>query len=242
MKVIAIIQARMSSTRLPGKVLMKIAGKPMLWYLIMRLKKSSLIKTVVVATSTQKEDDVIVKFCRQERLQVFRGNLANVLDRYYQTALKFSADIVIRLTSDCPLIDHTLIEKGLDLFTKHNSDYVSNTVRRTFPRGFDFEIISFKALKEAQKRAKELAELEHVTPYIWRYHPDDFNIRQLIQQRNNSAYRLTVDTPEDFQLVKILIEKYHAHTRSFSEIIRILDHHPDLTIINKHVEQKKYGL
>lgn len=239
--IIAIIQARMSSTRLPAKVLLPIGGKPVLEYVIARTRQAVSINNVVIATTKNAEDNAIVDFCKNNSTDFYRGDLHNVLDRYFQAAKLYKADVIIRVTSDCPLVDGMLIDRGLQLFRSEGFEYVSNTVTRTFPRGFDFEIFTFDALKTAHTRATDEAEKEHVTPYIWRNHPQDFKIAQVTQQKDASKYRITIDTPEDFEVLRLLIEKYGAHRKNASEIIDILDQHPEIARINEHIEQKQYG-
>jgi len=236
-KTIAIIQARMSSTRLPGKVLMKIKGKPMLWYVVSRMKKANLIDEIIVATSKSRLDGAIVNFCEVNRIKCFRGSLQNVLARYYKCAKENNADIVVRITSDCPLIDGKLIDEGIVRFKSTRPDYLSNTIERTFPRGFDFEIFTFAALERAFLNAKDKIEKEHVTPYIWK-RPRLFRLKQFNLDSDKSFYRLTVDTEEDYQVVKLMIGKYNADQKSCLAISRILDAHPRISMINRDVEQK----
>jgi len=241
MNTVAIIQARISSMRLPGKVLIDICGKPMLWYVVKRTKWAKHINKVVVATSTESFDNPIVDFCKKYKIGYFRGDLEDVLSRYYHCARKYKADVIVRVTADCPLIDGTLIDRGLATLRKSKTDYLSNTVVRTFPRGFDFEIFKFSALNKAYRNTKEDPEKEHVTPYIWRNHPEKFKIGQLKRRGDKSGYRITVDTWEDFKVVKELIEKFSAHEKNAEEIIEILDKHPELVKINKNIDQKHYG-
>lgn len=238
MKTVIILQARMSSTRLPEKVLKKFANKPMLHYVFLRASAATVNK-VIIATSTDRSDDPIVAYCQQHHFPVFRGNLNDVLDRFYHAAKFEKADVVIRVTADCPLIDGGLISQGLTQFLKEQPDYLSNTVVRTYPRGFDFEIFTFKALETAWRGAGNDLEREHVTPYIYRTHPEKFIIRQLTQQLNASRYQLTVDTAEDLKLLTILIEKYHAHHLDYKQIIALLDAHPELSLINQGVARGK---
>src|SRR3989344_9493082 len=153
MKIVAIIQARMTSTRFPGKVLKAIADKSMLWYVVNRTRAAKKTDEVVVASSTDSSDDLIENFCKRNRIKYFRGDLDNVLKRYYETAKKFNATVVVRITSDCPLIDGRLIDEGINQFLENGYDYLSNLVERTFPRGFDFEIITFKALEKVYNNA-----------------------------------------------------------------------------------------
>jgi len=241
MNIVAIIQARMSSTRFPGKVLKKIGGKPMLWYVVSRTRTAKKIRDVVVATSIDPLDDLIENFCKSNKIKYFRGDLDNVLKRYYDTAKKFNADVIVRVTSDCPLIDGKLIDEGLKEFIGGDYDYLSSTVERTFPRGFDFEILKFSALENAYKNAAEEPEKEHVTPYIWRNHPEQFKICKITRPVDKSGFRVTVDTPEDLNVIKILIAKYGADKKTVDEIIEILDNHPEISQLNAHIEQKHYG-
>lgn len=241
MKIVAIVQARMSSLRLPGKVLMTIAGKPMLWYVVERVSLAKKIDHVVVATSTDPSDDVIVDFCKKNKISYFRGELENVLKRYFDCAKKFGADVIIRITADCPLVDGALIDKGIDKYLKSGLDYLSNTIERTYPRGFDFEVFNFEVLDTAHRNATEEPEKEHVTPYIWRNHPNDFSIGQLKSKINKSKYRVTVDTKKDLDVIKILVEKYGADKKDATGIINLLDNHPEIAAINRSVEQKHYG-
>lgn len=240
MKTVAIIQARMTSTRLPGKVMMTIGGKPMLWYVLNRTRWAKSLSDVIIATSTDKSDDAIVEFCKKHKISYFRGSLEDVLSRYYHAAKKAGADIIVRVTADCPLVDGHLIDKGIELFNKTNADYLSNTIRRTFPRGFDFEILRFEILEKAYLMAKSRADREHVTGFVWRNENGQFKIKNLKSKMNKSKWRLTVDVAEDFKLVKILIEKYRASDKNYYLIVKILDSHPEIMAINAHIEQKKY--
>lgn len=241
MKINAIIQARMTSTRLPGKVLMSIHDKPLLWYVVNRLNKSKYLDKIIIATSTDYTDDPIVEFCQSEKFQFFRGDLVNVLKRYYDCARVFKSDTIVRITGDCPLIDINLVDQGIKIFKAKKIDYLTNIVKRTYPRGFDFEVISMNCLTQAYNRSTEFAEKEHVTPYIWKTHSDQFNIYHLKQKNDKSFYRLTVDTKQDLELINILIEKYHAHKLNPEQITEILDNHPELVEINHDVKQKEYG-
>lgn len=241
MNTVAIIQARMTSTRLPGKVLMKIAGKPMLWYVIKRTRLAKLINCVVVATSIDSTDNQIVDFCRIHKINYFRGSLDDVLSRYYHAARKYKADVIVRITADCPLVDGKLVDKGLKIFKRKKVDYLSNTIERTFPRGFDFEIFTKKTLIRMHKNAKDATEREHVTPYIYQSHPEDFSVLNLKNSANRSSFRITVDTKDDLKLIKILIEKYGADNKNFEWIISLLEKYPDLVVINQNVRNKLYG-
>lgn len=234
-----ITQARMTSTRLPGKIFMEVKNKPLLQYHIERLKQTGL--EIAIATTTNLTDDCVFDFANANSVKVHRGSENNVLSRYYEAAAKFGYDIIIRVTSDCPLIDPHLIRNGVEKYLKLNNPnlYMSVGVERTFARGFDFEIFSFQSLEEAYRSAIEESDIEHVTPYIWRNRSGKIELYHVKQTENNSNFRITVDTAEDFELIKILIEEYNADALSHVEIENILKTHPELVAINYHIEQKK---
>ena len=232
-----IIQARMESTRLPGKVLMNISNKPVLWYVLKRCQEAKVDK-IVVATTTRPEDEKIVNFCKKNKTMCFRGSSEDVLQRYYQCAKKYKVTTIIRVTGDCPLIDASLINRALMVFLKSKVDYLSNTVKRTFPRGFDFETFSFEALAKAFKNAVSEYDREHVTPYIWKNRDNSYKIGYFTQKKDASKYRITVDTKEDFLVIKHLIVKYKANLLNYKEITKLLDNHPEIVRINQNIEQK----
>jgi len=234
-----IIQARMGSSRLPSKIMMLIAGVPVFKYQLDRI--SGLNAPVFIATTVKPADDQVVKFAEEQGLPYYRGSEENVLSRYYHCAVEFNLDIIVRLTSDCPFIDADIINEGISQYIAADNDqlYLSNTLNRTYPRGADFEIFSFKMLEDAFNNATELSDMEHVTPYIWKNREDKFKIIQLEQDKNYSDFRLTLDTKEDLELIIKLIEVYAAHKLSMTQICDILDQHPELPLINSHIEQKK---
>lgn len=241
MKTVAIIQARMGSTRLPGKVLKKVLGKPLLEYQLERVKKSRLIDEIVVATTVKEQDQPIVDFCTEKGVSCYRGSEEDVLARYYEAAKAYEADIVVRLTSDCPVIDPGVIDRVIQAFLEdEEADYVSNTLERTFPRGMDTEVFSFQALEQAFQSARMQSEREHVTPYIWK-NSDRFSIKSVFHRDDLSIHRWTVDTPEDFELIKKMIEHLYRVQRDFSmeDMLQLLDQHPQWKEINAHIEQKK---
>jgi len=166
MKTVAIIQARSTSTRLPNKVMMKINGVPMISLLLERIKNSNQIDEIIVASTESKEDDQLINFVNGEGYNTYRGSESNVLDRYYQAALEFNAENVVRLTADCPLLDFRLIDEIVREFKSSEVDYLSNTIEPTFPDGLDIEVFSMYALKKAWKNAKTAFDKEHVTPFI----------------------------------------------------------------------------
>ncbi|WP_163538889.1 glycosyltransferase family protein [Gracilibacillus sp. YIM 98692] len=242
MNIVAIIQARMGSSRLQGKVLKEVMSKPLLEYQLQRVKKSELITDVVVATTLLPSDDLIIDLCNELNIKTFRGPENNVLERYYQAAREYDANIIVRMTGDCPLIDPFIIDKVIDNYIDNEYDYVSNTQIRTYPRGMDVEVFSGKALKSAYDNAKKGYEKEHVTPYIYlnkRY----FNIGQVQYKENYSKYRLTVDTAEDFNLISEILKSIYPNKQLFTlnDIIYLLEKEPELIEINKHVKQKKLG-
>lgn len=235
-----ITQARMTSSRLPGKIFKEIKNKTLLQYHIERLQKTGL--NVIIATTTNTTDDIVSEYAQKNNISFYRGNEQNVLSRFYEAALKYNLEVIIRVTSDCPLIDQHLIRNGVEKYIQMNNPnlYVSNCFPRTYARGFDFEIFSFQALKEAYENATEIADKEHVTSYIHQNKSGKTEFYNINQTNNNSHLRITVDTPEDFELIKQLIEKYNAENLSYNEIETLLNQHPELTSINKHIEQKKF--
>lgn len=234
-----ITQARMTSTRLPGKIMLKAAGVPMLKHHINRLKMSGI--PLIIATTTNKDDDVIVDFAHAEKLSVHRGDELNVLSRFYECAINHELDVVIRVTSDCPLIDGNLIKQAFEQYQHWGNSriYYSNCLERTFPRGFDFEIFSFELVKEAFENATADFEKEHVTPYINRNKSGKVEIRHLLAEDDFSHLRITLDAPDDYRLIKTLIEDHHAEQFDYRGIISIFENNPELAKINAHIEQKK---
>ncbi|KAA5544768.1 cytidylyltransferase domain-containing protein [Adhaeribacter rhizoryzae] len=234
-----ITQARMTSTRLPGKVLLFLGSKPILQYHLDRLQQSNL--PIFIATTTNHSDDPLVGFAQAHQIPFYRGDEQNVLSRYYECAKQNNLDVIVRVTSDCPLIDGNLIAAAVQeyLQTPDKQLYLSNCLVRTYPRGFDFEIFSFALLEEAYLKANITSDLEHVTPYINQNKSGQVHFSHFTQPEDKSQYRITLDTPEDFALIRILIQQYKAHQLSANEIIALLDAHPELVRINAAVEQKK---
>jgi len=244
-KVLCIVQARMGSTRLPGKVLKIVEGKSLLEHLIDRLKYAKRINKIVIATTVNRKDDAIVDLCKRIKIDWFRGSEEDVLDRYYQCARKYKAKIIIRVTSDCPVIDPEIIDKMIDCYFKNKDevDYLSNVIPvRTYPLGLDVEIFSFSSLKRAWKEAKKQPDREHVTPYIY-MHPKNFKIYNFKDRKNYSKYRWTVDTQEDLNLIKEIYSHLYKPDRIFlyRDILKLFEENPTLANINKNVKQKEYG-
>lgn len=242
MKVAAIIQARMGSTRLPGKVLKKVLGKTLLDYQIERVKRAKTIDEIIIATTTKESDDPIAQICQQLSIPYYRGSEEDVLSRYYEAATKFNVDVVVRLTSDCPIIDPNIIDKVVEhyLENKDRYDYVSNTLTRTYPRGLDTEVMLYEVLKRVHEEAKELVYREHVTAYIY-HHPDQFRLCNVSNEKNESKHRWTVDTEEDFELIEKIISKLYPENTYFNmdDVLKLIDENPTWIDINSHIEQKK---
>lgn len=234
-----ITQARMTSSRLPGKIFKRVNNVPLLKYHIERILKTGF--RVIVATTANSTDDIVAEFAQDNNIDFYRGSETNVLSRFYEAAVKFKLDTIIRVTSDCPLVDPYLIRNNVENYVQLNDKklYMSNGIERTYARGFDFEVFSFELLKEAHENATDLSDLEHVTPYIWKNRSGNVTLFSVQQADNNSNLRVTVDTQEDFELVKILIEKYDVEKLAYSEIEAILLQHPELIALNSHIEQKK---
>jgi spore coat polysaccharide biosynthesis protein SpsF (cytidylyltransferase family) len=234
-KIVAIVQARMGSTRLPGKVMMEICGKEVLLHIIDRLKACKLLDKIVIATTLSDKDDVIFDAVNNydKSIGLFRGSEENVLERYYLAAKKFDADIIVRVTSDDPLID----PKGLDLliqnFLDSDCDYCSNNMIRTFPLGIDAEVFSYKALEKAWKEAPPF-EKEHVTEYIIN-NQDKFKLINVKNGKDLSHLRWTLDYPEDFIFIKEVYERLYSKDNIFDmdDILELLNKEPYLTEINK---------
>ena len=234
-----ITQARMTSTRLPGKVLLQAAGRSMLEHHLDRLAAADL--PVIVATTTNSTDDPVAELASKAGAALTRGSEHDVLARFAQAVREHGPRTVVRVTSDCPLIDGHLIRAGVEAFLAAGDPtaYASNVLPRSYPRGLDFEIFSADALLRAETHATAPAEREHVTP--WFYTDPARRKLPLIADRDASAYRLTLDTPDDLRLLRILIEQYDAHLLDAAGLVALLDDHPELAAINAHVEQKKLG-
>jgi len=243
MNIVCIIQARIGSTRLPGKVLKEICGKTVLEHDIDRLKRVKNIDEIVIATTTLEKDNVIVNEAKRLGVKIFRGSEENVLSRYYYAAKESNAEVIVRVTSDCPLIDSEITEGIIQYFVDNNSkyDYVSNTIKRTYPRGLDTEVFSSDALKKAFNEATLDSNKEHVTPYIWS-NPNIFRLGYFMNNIDYSDLRWTLDTEEDFELInRIYKHLYIKKNNEFNmnDIIDLYNRYPELREINKNITQKK---
>jgi len=239
MKKVGIIsQARMTSSRLPGKVLLPAGGKPMLVHHVNRLKEAEA--PLYLAITDRPEDDPLEDFAKAHRLIYFRGDEDDVLSRFYHLATRESLDIIVRVTSDCPLIDGALVKQGIDRFLAEGDDrvYLSNCQKRTYPVGMDFEIISYELLAEAQKSAVHDHEREHVMPYFYQGRCD-CRILHVTQEADHSSERLTLDTQDDYELLRTLIENFEGLSCDHVGLSDLLTEHPLLFSINASTEQKK---
>lgn len=242
MKVVCIMQARVGSSRLPEKVLKEIAGKTVLEHDVDRLKRVKRIDEIVIATTVEEKDYKIVDESKRLGVKFFRGSEEDVLSRYYFAAKENNADVVIRVTSDCPLLDSEItddiIKFYLDNYPKY--DYVSNTLDRTYPRGLDTEVFSFKALEKAFNEAKEKFEREHVTPFIGGNN-NVFSNYQFKDNEDNSHLRLTLDTDEDLELITEVYSELYDIDENFGlkDIVNLFKKRPELIDINSEIEQKK---
>ena len=239
MRVLAIIQARMASTRLPGKVLRPIEGRSMLGWVCERVRRASTIDGLVVATTTEPDDRQIVDECGRMRVPVFRGSERDVLERYHKAARLHAADVVVRITADCPLIDPGVIDLVVHEFMDHSPDYASNTLRRTWPRGLDTEVMTAAALQRARREATEPYERVHVTPYLYR-HPELFRLHAVTGDEDHSGARWTVDTPEDLEFVRVVYRRL-ADIGSFSwyDVLYLTANEPEIAELNRGVRHKE---
>ena len=234
-----IVQARMGSSRLPGKVMEKIEGKFLLDYVLEQLKAAKNIDKIIIATTTLSNDEVICKFLSSKNIEFFRGSSEDVLDRYYQCAKKFSIDIIVRITADNPLIDPNIIDMMINEYENKKVDYLTNTLERTFPYGTEVEIFSSKILENTWKNAKKPSEREHVTPFI--YNPKNKFILNSIENEKNISYlRYTVDKIEDLLLVKEIVKNISTRPILLQDIINLQREKPEIFEINKNVKHDGY--
>ncbi|MGI0492185.1 cytidylyltransferase domain-containing protein [Alkalinema pantanalense CENA528] len=240
MKTVIIVQARMTSTRLPGKVLKTVLGKPLLEYQMERLQRVTLADQIVVATTVNETDQPIVDVCDRLSIPVYRGSEQDVLARYYEAAQTFEADAIVRVTSDCPLIDPEIIDRVIAIYQQNvpNLDYVV-TDEVSYPRGMDVEAFSMQVLEETYREATHPAHREHVTPFIYQQ-PSRYHVYTVMQDCLLAPCRLTVDTSEDFELIRCILEHLYSAQPQFNlhSIIGLLQQKPELVAINAHVIQK----
>jgi len=236
--ILAILQARVSSTRLPGKALMKILGRPMLSYEIERIRRCRRIDELLVATTHHAEDDAIASLCSALGVNCFRGAREDVLDRFYQAAKPVKPDHVVRLTGDCPLLDPDIIDQTIDYYLQGGFDYTSNALDPTFPDGLDTEIFRYRILEEAWEEATLLSQREHVTPFFYQ-HKNRYRVGVYKNSRDLSKLRWTVDEAIDFEVIRKIYESLYPINPEFrtSDILKLLARQPDLGRLNQHIER-----
>jgi len=238
MKIVAIIQARVGSKRLPGKILKKIDGMPMIIKQLKRIALSRTLNEIVVATPKSKKNDQLIKLIKKHKFKYFRGSESNVLKRYIKTAKKFKADAIVRITSDNPLVSPELIDKLVKIFIKNEFDYVSNVFPMTYPMGFAIEILDIHTLEKIYRKSKTDYFKEHVTAYIHK-NKREFNIHNLKLKKNLSKFRLTVDEIDDFKVVSKIFNIFYPNIGfSFKKITKLFTSNPEIFKINSLVKQK----
>ncbi len=211
-----IIQARMGSSRLPGKVLRPLLKRPVLFYTVERLKALKTPVRILLATSVNPEDDLLEEFARSLGIECFRGSSEHVLERFYKAAISFSSEVIVRITGDCPLVQPSLLDRMLQFFIRSDGkyDYVSNVHPRSYPKGMDLEIFSFKALENAYLNAIDPYQIEHVTPYFYQ-NPQLFSLYNFENEEDLSDFNVSIDTLEDFKFVSSIIEKHYTKNPLF---------------------------
>lgn len=240
MKTVAIVQARMGSSRLPGKVLMDVAGRPLIAHLLTRVSMARSIDEIMIATSTLAADDAIAAFAGAAGVGVFRGSEDDVLGRYAGAARASGADVIVRMTADCPLLDPGVIDLVVGTLAdgRDDLDYVSNVIVRSYPRGLDVEAMFTDTLARLERRARSASSREHVTHYLLREHPDLFSCGSVVDSEDNSDLRWTVDEPDDLALVRRLFDQLGGDVRPYRELLAVVRRDPDLLRMNAHVQQK----
>lgn len=229
----AVLQARMSSARLPGKVLKPILGQPMICRQLERIRQAKHLDSIIVATSEQASDDPIVAAVDALDIGCFRGSLDDVLDRFYRAAASNRADHIVRLTGDCPLVDAQIVDEVIEKHLSEGRDYTSNFLERRYPDGIDVEVFTFQALEQAWQEAELTTDREHVTPFIYRQ-PERFSLGSLRCDQDLAALRWTVDHPEDLEFVTKVFEALYPDSGIFSmwNVLELLEHRPELAQIN----------
>jgi spore coat polysaccharide biosynthesis protein SpsF len=237
-KITAVIQARMGSTRLPGKVLMDLGGKTVLARVVDRLRRATLVNEILVATTDSIADDAIIQECRRINVASFRGSESDVLDRYYQSALMTAAEGIVRITSDCPLIDPQIADDTVRLFLDLRPDYASNALDRTYPRGLDTEVMTRDALACAWREAHLSYQRAHVTPYLYE-NPSRFDILAVRGRINYSDHRWTLDTAQDLVFIRAIYDQLgNDDNFSWHDVLAVLQREPELVELNRGVMQK----
>lgn len=240
-KIVATVEARMTSSRLPGKVLMPIGEKPALEHLIERLKRSAYLDEIVVATTTNDADQPIVDLVNRLGVSYFRGSEVDVLDRVVKAAQSVKADIIVEITGDCPFVDWRLVNRGVEEFFTHSVDYASNTVQATFPNGFDIQVFPTTVLADVASLTQDPIDRTHVSYYIY-MHPEVYRIHNWVAEPEcfGPDLRVTLDEEADYKALKTIFEKLFPHNPDFSaaDVVKLLRDDPSIIDINKNVRQK----
>jgi spore coat polysaccharide biosynthesis protein SpsF len=241
MKVVATIEARMRSSRLPGKVLRRVLGKPMLELLIERLRRARRIDQIVVATTDNPADDLIEELARRLDVGCFRGSEEDVLDRVLRAARSVAAEVIVEITGDCPLIDPEVVDRLVEVYLTHNYDYVANVLRRTYPDGLDTQVFATAVLAEVASRTQDPADREHVSLHIYE-HPERYKLHNVESNLPEKYWhlRLTLDTPQDFELIAAIYNELYPRNPAFTldDVLRLLDRRPELLALNAEIRDK----
>ena len=234
----AIIQARIGSTRLPKKVFAEIAGKPLLWHVVNRLKKSRYLDSVSIATTVNENDDVIEQWASDNKVTCFRGSEENVLKRYYEAAKYFNSHIIIRITADDPFKDYEIMDRVIEKFISDKADFACNNNPPSFPEGLDIEVFSFEAIEKAFFNAETDFEREHVTQYFYK-NQDLFKISTVENDTNLSHLRWTIDEDKDLEMARKVYEKLYQenHTFRMDDILKLINEYPEIGLINDMVNR-----
>jgi len=243
-KIVCIIQARMASSRLPGKVLEDLGHLPVLGWMVVRARRAKLIDEIVIATTTDPSDNPVADYCRAEGVAFTRGSMPDVLDRYYQAAKQHRADVIVRLTADCPFIDPVMLDSNIQTFLDADPplDFAANRLPldRTVPIGLDTEICTFAALETAWKETTEKHHREHVMPYFYE-NPERFNILHILHEPDYGHLRWTVDTPEDLALLRRIVTYFPGRDDfSWLDVLDVVQQHPELSEINANIQHKTH--
>lgn len=233
MNIVAIVQARMGSTRLPGKVLLDLGDKKVLNHVFDRLQMCETLTHTILATTTNKNDDALVDWAIENNVLYHRGSEEDVLSRYYETAKKFNADVIVRITSDCPFIDFEVVDKVVEAHIKSDCDYTSNVHPPTYPDGLDTEVFTFKSIETANKKARSQKDREHVTPFIWNKE-NNFKVQNVKNKEDNSKLRLTLDNIDDYEFLKLIINNLKTENFTLRNIISFVKDNQDTLLLNQH--------
>lgn len=235
----AIIQARLGSTRLPNKVFAEIEGHPLLWHVVNRISHSKFLNNIVIATTVNKKDDLIEKWAKSKKILCFRGSEDNVLERYYKAALKYKSDIIVRITSDDPLKDFTIMDKVIEEFITNEADVATNNNPPSFPEGLDIEVFTFHALEEAYKNATSKFDKEHVTQYFYK-NPNKFKLINFSNKEDLSYFRWTIDEENDLKMTQEIYKGLYKKNKPIfllNDILSFIDSNPCIAEINSTVKR-----